>query len=249
EVVAEGAQEWENALVIFLVGKKLPGRQVKEILERKWGKVGSLSFHTTGNGVFLVKFDSLQARDWVIDNGPWDVYGYHLVIRRGSRDMSLVLEECKTIPVWVKLSRVPVQYWTKLGLSYIASMIGKPLYMDVNTTKRHSLSFARIYIEMAATSSFPDSIILQLENGCTTNIGVEYPWKLAACTLCKVFDHSNKTCPKAVRREWMPKPVLMAQRKPDDVDGWITVKKRRVRDMNKFSKGQTNWCCHKLKNQ
>ncbi|GAV91360.1 DUF4283 domain-containing protein, partial [Cephalotus follicularis] len=102
-------------------------RQVKDILERKWGKVGSLSFHSSGNGVFLVKFDSSQARDWVIDNGPWDVWGYHLVVRRWSRDMSLVLEECKTIPVWVKLSRVPVQYWTKLGLSYIASVIGKPL--------------------------------------------------------------------------------------------------------------------------
>ncbi|GAV67087.1 DUF4283 domain-containing protein [Cephalotus follicularis] len=140
--------------------------------------------------------------------------------------MPLVLEECKTIPVWVKLSRVPVQYWTKLGLSYIASVIGKPLYMDVNTTKRHSLSFARICIEMAATSSFPDSIVLELVNGCTMNIEVEYPWNSAACTLCKVFDHSNKTCPKVVRREWMPRPVLMAQRKSNDVDGWITVKKK-----------------------
>ncbi|GAV92752.1 DUF4283 domain-containing protein, partial [Cephalotus follicularis] len=153
----------------------LPGRQVTEILGRKWGKVGNFSFHATGSGVFLVKFDSVQARDWVIDNGPWDVWGHHLVIRRWSRDMPLVLEECKAIPVWVKLSRVPVQYWTKLGLSYIASVIGKPLYMDVNTTKRQSLSFARICIEMDASSSFPDSIVLELENGCTTNIGVEYP--------------------------------------------------------------------------
>ncbi|GAV92458.1 DUF4283 domain-containing protein, partial [Cephalotus follicularis] len=126
-VAAEGIQEWKNALVVYLVGKKLPGRQVIGILERKWGKVGSLSFHATGNGVFLVKFDSLQARDWVIDNGPWDVWGYHLVIRRWSSDLPLVLEECKTIPVWVKLTRVPVQYWTKLSLSYIASVIGKPL--------------------------------------------------------------------------------------------------------------------------
>ncbi|GAV89206.1 DUF4283 domain-containing protein [Cephalotus follicularis] len=226
EVAAEGALEWENALVVFLVGKKLPGRQVKDILERKWGKVGSMSFHTSGNGVFLVKFDSLQARDWVIDNGPWDVWGYHLVVRRWSRDLPLVLEECKTMPVWVKLSRVPIQYWTKIGLSYIASVIGKPLYMDVNTTKRHSLSFARICVEMVATSSFPDTIVLELENGCTTDISVEYPWKPAACTLCKVFEHSNKTCPKAVRREWMPRQVLMARRKPEDVDGWITVQKK-----------------------
>ncbi|GAV92869.1 DUF4283 domain-containing protein/zf-CCHC_4 domain-containing protein [Cephalotus follicularis] len=226
EVAAEGAQEWEHALVVSLVGKKLPGRQVREVLERKWGKVGSPSFHATGNGVFLVKFDSLQAKDWVIDNGPWDVWGYHLVIRKWSRDLPMVLEDCKTMPVWVKLSGVPVQYWTKLGLSHIASVLGKPLYMDVNTTKRHSLSFARICVDMDATSSFPNSIDLELENGCTTSIGVEYPWRPAACTLCRVFDHSNKTCPKAVRREWIPRPILMAQRKPDDVEGWITVKKK-----------------------
>ncbi|GAV92777.1 DUF4283 domain-containing protein/zf-CCHC_4 domain-containing protein [Cephalotus follicularis] len=226
EVAAAGAQEWEHALVVFLVGKKLPGRQVRESLERKWGKVGSISFHATGSGVLLVKFESAQARDWVIDNGPWDVWGYHLVIRKWNKDMPLVLEECKTIPVWVKLYGVPVQYWTKLGLSHIASVIGKPLYMDMNTTKKFSLSFARICIEMEATSPFPNSIVLELENGCTLNIGVEYPWKPLACNLCKVFDHSNKSCPRAVRREWMPKPVLLAQRKPDDADGWITVTKK-----------------------
>ncbi|GAV92790.1 DUF4283 domain-containing protein, partial [Cephalotus follicularis] len=226
EVVAAGVQEWEQALVVFLVGKKLPGRQVREILEMKLGKVGNISFHTTGNGVFLVKFDSVQARDWVIDNGPWDVWGYHLVIRKWSRYMPLVLEECKTIPVWVKLFGVPVQYWTKLGLSHIVSVIGKPLYMDVNTTKKHTLSFSRICIEMEATSVFPNSIELELENGCTLSIGVEYLWKPAVCNLCKVFDHSNKSCPKAVRREWIPRPVLLAQRKPDDADGWITVTRK-----------------------
>ncbi|GAV63632.1 DUF4283 domain-containing protein/zf-CCHC_4 domain-containing protein, partial [Cephalotus follicularis] len=102
--------------------------------------------------------------------------------------------DCKSISVWVKLSRVPVQYWTKLGLSYIASALGKPLHMDVSTTKRQALTFARVRVDMAATSTFPDNIIFELENGNTTTIGVEYRWRPASCTLCKVFDHSNKTC-------------------------------------------------------
>ncbi|GAV64176.1 DUF4283 domain-containing protein/zf-CCHC_4 domain-containing protein [Cephalotus follicularis] len=158
----------------------------------------------------MLKFDNGQARDWVMDNGPWDIWGYHLAIRKWSKGMSLTLEDCKSIPVWVKSSKVPVQYWTKLGLSYIASVLGKPLHMDVSTTNRHALAFARLYVDMATTSTFPDNIILELEYGNTTTIGVEYPWRPASCTLCKVFDHSNKTCPRAVRREWLPKPVLMA---------------------------------------
>ncbi|GAV89791.1 DUF4283 domain-containing protein/zf-CCHC_4 domain-containing protein [Cephalotus follicularis] len=127
--------------------------------------------------------------------------------------MSLSLDDCKSMPVWVKLKSVPIQYWHKVGLSYIASVLGRPLHMDANTTNKRVLAFARVCIEMAASSSFPDSIILELEDGSTTSIRVEYPWCPAAYTLCKVFDHSNKSCPRVVHREWNPRPVILAQRK------------------------------------
>ncbi|GAV92726.1 DUF4283 domain-containing protein [Cephalotus follicularis] len=226
EVADNGAKEWENAIVAFLVGKKLPGKNVKEILTRKWGSVGTFSFHMVGSGVFMIKFENGQARDWVLANGPWDVWGYNLALRPWRKDMSLELGDCRTMPVWVKLRNVPVQYWNKIGLSYIASVLGKPLHMDTNTTHRHALMFARVCVDMPATSSFQESIILELVDGSTTSVGVEYPWKPNACTLCKVFDHSNRTYPRAIRREWMPRPVMLAQKKPEDADGWITVRRK-----------------------
>ncbi|GAV61299.1 DUF4283 domain-containing protein/zf-CCHC_4 domain-containing protein, partial [Cephalotus follicularis] len=161
---------------------------------RKWGLVGKFSFHTVSNGVFIVKFKNGQARDWVMENGPWDIWGYHLALRRWTKGMSLKLEECNTIPVWVKLSNVPIQFWTKTGLSYIASVLGRPLYMDAPTTKRHTLTYARVCVDMATSRPFPSTILLDLDDGATTTIGVEYPWRPHVCTMCKVFDHSNKTC-------------------------------------------------------
>ncbi|GAV92922.1 DUF4283 domain-containing protein/zf-CCHC_4 domain-containing protein [Cephalotus follicularis] len=231
EVVAKGALEWENSLVAFLVGKKLPASKVKEVLLRKWGQVGTFSFHTVSNGVFLIKFNNGQSRDWIMDNGPWDIWGYHLALRKWTKGMSLKLEECSSIPVWVKLSNVPVHLWTKLGLSYIASVLGRPLYMDAQTTNRQSLTHARICVDMSASSSFPSSILLDLEDGISTVVGVEYPWKPQACSLCKVFDHANKSCPKAARREWLPKAVVEASRRPDDAEGWITVKRKHSQNM------------------
>ncbi|GAV81764.1 DUF4283 domain-containing protein/zf-CCHC_4 domain-containing protein [Cephalotus follicularis] len=226
EVAASGAKEWENSIVAFLVGKKLPGKLVRENLERKWGHAGRFSVHAAGNGVFIIKFDNGQAKDWVLNNGPWDVWGFHLALRPWRRDMPLELGVCKSMPVWVKLKDVPMQYWNKMGLSYIASVLGRPLHMDANTTHRHALVFARVCIDIPATSSFPDTITLELEDGSTTYVGVEYPWKPPACTLCKVFDHSNRTCPRATRREWIPRPILLAQRKLEDAEGWITVKRK-----------------------
>ncbi|GAV80384.1 DUF4283 domain-containing protein/zf-CCHC_4 domain-containing protein, partial [Cephalotus follicularis] len=150
-----------------------------------------------------------------------------LALRKWNKGMSLKLEECNSIPVWVKLSNVPVHLWTKLGLSYIASVLGRPLYMDTTTTNRQALAFARICVEMSACSTFPNTILLELEDGVTTVVGVEYPCKPQACSLCRVFDHSNKTCPKVVRREWLPKPVVEACRKPEDAEGWITINRKK----------------------
>ncbi|GAV91992.1 DUF4283 domain-containing protein/zf-CCHC_4 domain-containing protein, partial [Cephalotus follicularis] len=225
EVATNGAKEWEHCIVAFLVGKKLPNKNVIQILERKWGQVGRFSIHVVGNGVFLVRFENRQARDWVLENGPWDVWGYHLANRPWSQGMSLSLGECKSMPVWVKLKGVPIQFWNKVGLSYIASVLGKPIQMDATPMNRYALLFARVCVDMNATSSFPESITLELEDGSTTSIEVEYPWRPAACTLCKVFDHSNRSCPRVTRREWMPRPVLMAERKPEDAEGWMTVKR------------------------
>ncbi|GAV80400.1 DUF4283 domain-containing protein, partial [Cephalotus follicularis] len=150
EVAENGAKDWEHSIVAFLVGKKLPSKNFKEVLERKWGLVGRFSIHVAGNGVFLVQFENGQARDWVLYNGPCDVWGYHLTIRPWRKGMSLSLGECKSMPVWVKLKGVPVQFWNKMGLSYIASVLGKPLHMDVSTMNRHALTFARVCVEMNA---------------------------------------------------------------------------------------------------
>ncbi|GAV76474.1 DUF4283 domain-containing protein, partial [Cephalotus follicularis] len=155
-----------------------------------WGQVGAFSFHSVFNSVFFIKFDNGQAKDWVMDNGPWDIWGYHLALRKWTKGMSLKLEDCNSIPVWVKLSNVPVHLWTKLGLSYVASVLGRPLYMDSQTTNQQVLAYSRVCVDMPATSSFPSSILLDLGEGCYTVVGVEYPWKPQACSLCKAFDHA-----------------------------------------------------------
>ncbi|GAV93044.1 DUF4283 domain-containing protein/zf-CCHC_4 domain-containing protein, partial [Cephalotus follicularis] len=213
---------------------------VKEVLHRKWGQVGAFSFHTVSTGVFLIKFDNGHARDWVMDNGPWDIWGYHIALRKWTKGMSLKLEECKSIPVWVKLSNVPVHLWTNVGLSYIASVLGRPLYMDASTTKRQNLTSARICVDMLATSAFPTNINLDLDDGTSTVVDVEYPWKPQACSLCKVFDHANKSCPKVARREWLPKPVVQACRTPGDAEGWITIKSKNSHTLNVTPAGENH---------
>ncbi|GAV65868.1 DUF4283 domain-containing protein, partial [Cephalotus follicularis] len=135
-------KKWSNALVGYFVGKRISFKAVKEQLEKKWKKWGGVSVITGDNGTFLFKLDNSAARDLVLSNGPWEVWGAYLALRQWEEGMSLSKDSFSSIPV------IPAELWTKPGLSYVASALGVPLCMDAATTAGNRLSFARMCIEM-----------------------------------------------------------------------------------------------------
>ncbi|GAV86108.1 DUF4283 domain-containing protein [Cephalotus follicularis] len=144
EILAEGAKEWEHALVGFFVGKKIPFQSLQAILIKKWSSAGKLSIHTAENGIFFFKCEYEAVRDWILDNGPWDVWGVHLALRLWERDLPPINIGFTKIPVWVKLIYIPMEYWTTQGLTRLASVLGSPLHMDLATEVKHMINFARV---------------------------------------------------------------------------------------------------------
>ncbi|GAV92559.1 DUF4283 domain-containing protein [Cephalotus follicularis] len=194
EVFEEGVRTWSNTLVGYFVGKRIPLKIVKENLEKKWRKWGSVQVIAGVDGYFLFRFSNSTSCDLVLSNGPWEVWGAYLALRRWEEGMSLCKESFSSIPVWVKLSNVPAKLWTRSGLSYIASALGVPLCMDAATAAGNRLSFARVCVEMKANSSFPHSFKVRRRSGIVADIQVQYVWKPSACSVCKVFDHSSEQC-------------------------------------------------------
>ncbi|GAV92904.1 DUF4283 domain-containing protein, partial [Cephalotus follicularis] len=148
EVFQVGVDTWSNSLVGYFVGKRIPFKIVKEHLEKKWRKWGNVQIITGANGNFIFKFDSSLSCDLVLSNGPWEVWGAYLALRRWEEGMSLCKDSFSSIPVWVKLVNVPSELWTRPGLSYVASALGVPLCMDAATSAGNRLSFARVCVEM-----------------------------------------------------------------------------------------------------
>ncbi|GAV91955.1 DUF4283 domain-containing protein [Cephalotus follicularis] len=192
EVFDAGVKAWSNTLVGYFVGKRVPFKIVKELLEKKWGKWGNFQVISGDNGNYLFRFNSSTACDLVLSNGPWEVWGAYLALRRWEEGMTLCKNSFSSIPVWVKLSNVPLELWTRPGLSYIASALGVPLCMDAATSAGNRLSFARVCVEMKASSSFPNSFKVRRRSGILADVFVQYVWKPSVCSVCKVFDHSSK---------------------------------------------------------
>ena len=50
------------------------------------------------------------------------------------------------LPVWIHLDNVPLKLFNQKGLSYNASAIGNPLYMDRITAGQQRLAFAKAFV-------------------------------------------------------------------------------------------------------
>ena len=144
---------------------------------------------TTDNGLYLFRFRDMDARDWVMESGPWYIAGRPIILCVWKPDMEMLNIQLTSLPIWVKFYNIPLAYWTNTFLGYNASAVGKPLHLDSLTENRTRLSFARICIEVDLNSEFPKSALLNLGNDKYTTVRIEYPWVPHSCSHCQVLGH------------------------------------------------------------
>jgi hypothetical protein len=127
-----------------------------------------------------------------------------------------------SIPMWVKLAHLPVEFWTITCLSHVASGVRKPLYADRITEEQKRLGFARVLVEIDTASVCPKEVIIQKENGSTISVGIEHPWLPPKRSGCGSFGHAAYACAKKERKVWIPKkqvpspkPVQPMQKKKE----------------------------------
>ncbi|CAL1377129.1 unnamed protein product [Linum trigynum] len=154
---------------------------------------------TARNGLYIFTFSSQNIRDRVVESSPWCIANATFVMRKWQPNLqlaSLARERSSAIPVWVRLVGVPVEYMNAKGLSYIASVLGKPLYMDRATASRSQLAFAKVCVEMRLSEKGVSTIVVALGVGDDEKDGggngvvvvvvrVIYQWRHCMCISCQ----------------------------------------------------------------
>ncbi|GKD10867.1 zinc knuckle CX2CX4HX4C containing protein [Tanacetum coccineum] len=179
----------------------------------------------------------------VLENGPWMIRNSPIILKKWSMNTRLYKEELTRIPVWVKIHDVPIQVFSKDGLSIIASQIGKPIMLDFYTSSMciESLgrsSFARCLIEINAYDVLKESLTMGVPliegSGFTIEIvNIEYEWKPPRYDLCKIFGHVQDHCPK--KASLPPSVDALIVEKTND--GFQTVGKKKKKGKSKSTNG------------
>ena len=109
--------------------------------------------------------------------------------------LELTKEAQTTIPIWVNIYNVPLEFWNPEGLGYIASAISKPLHVHQMTATCRKLSFAKLCVKVSAEFELLkefDIDFVDPNSGELTMITlkVEYQWNPIKCATCQKFGHN-----------------------------------------------------------
>ncbi|XP_039059914.1 uncharacterized protein LOC120203808 [Hibiscus syriacus] len=194
EVLEAGIAEWKSSLVGQFLGAAPNLLSLQRAIEKLWNKGAHVQVSLAGNNLYIFSFNSDDARDWVLKNGQWHIFNKPLILQKWEPNLQRLNFELTRLPLWFHLYNVPLDLYSREGLSYIASALGVPLTMDSIIASKTMLEYAKVCIEVGAKENLPETIDVILANGLTTTIYVEVPWYPIRCRKCSTFVHSDKEC-------------------------------------------------------
>ncbi|XP_021847403.1 uncharacterized protein [Spinacia oleracea] len=195
---------------MYVVGDVPTIASVKRYIAANWSRVGVPNVFLHDDGYFVIKFNSLAERDEILCKGPYTFFNKPVIIKPWTAAFNFYEEVLKVIPLWVKLSNLPLNCWSCDSLSRIASLLGVPVCADDCTTRQQRVSFARLLVEMDVTANLPDHVWIEDVNGNEFKQQVVYDWKPSYCKKCQMPGHNCDTVPvrkvpPVVKKVWVPK--------------------------------------------
>ena len=191
EMLTENAEQWDRCMVGFFPGFRMNFHTVNTVANRIWKQAGLESVMSTASGFWLFRFQREEQMQSVLERGPWMFGGKTMILQQWHPQFIFDKNRISKLPVWVRIHGLPFSFWSRKGLSVVASMMGRPLSCDESTFCCTRLDYARVCVEIDVAQPFIKNF--DLNNPLSAepiHIEVEYEWTPARCEKCKVFGHA-----------------------------------------------------------
>lgn len=149
---------WKNCLIGQFFRASPHISQIVCIASKIWRRRGKIDVIPFGCDSFLFKFKDAQTKRWVLEGGQWYIASKHLLLQQWVSGMSMEKLPTTKIPLWL-----PMEQLTGEALSYIASVVGVPLFLDKATEEAARIGFARACVEVNSTDTLPDVVEVDVE--------------------------------------------------------------------------------------
>ncbi|XP_062100721.1 uncharacterized protein LOC133806642 [Humulus lupulus] len=188
------------------MGANPPFAVFEGFVKRIWGHLGIERIVRMHIGLTIVKFNDEATRDFVLETGMVQFDKKPVIVRPWTQDLDTI-RLVRSVPLWIRLPNLGLQYWGQKCLSALVSTIGKPIMVDKFTKERSMIRYARILVEMEISDNPPFIIYFVNERGQVQEQFVEYEWLPIKCNNCKGYGHNMAECKKTGSKNWFKKEV------------------------------------------
>lgn len=154
------------------------------------------------SGVFIVRLKTMDDRDKAYESNGVLFDNKPFIIKPWKPEMSTDKSSLSTMPVWIQLPKLRMEYWGEKSLRKIARLVGSVIKLDQATSHKIRLQFSRVLVELNTNEEYPEEIhFINVKDELVTQ-KVTYEWKPILCKKCKkmgYFDQECKTGEKATK--------------------------------------------------
>ncbi|XP_013674027.1 uncharacterized protein LOC106378448 [Brassica napus] len=154
---------------------------------------------------FRIKDEATRKR--VLRRGMWNIVNIPLVLSKWSpEDEEEEEEEITTIPMWIVMKNVPRRMFSWKGLGFVASAVGKPKRLYLDTLLCNSFEEAKVFVEADMTKELPTHHRFKSKLCVDAEVEFTYPWLPDRCTICSKWGHLHAACKSKVKILTKDKP-------------------------------------------
>ena len=161
-------------------------------MPRKWQKEGRVRGVALSEEKFQFIFQNEHDLLDVLEKGVQTFNDWTIVLERWMENPPE--DYLQFIPLWVQISKIPVNYYTNSALMTLAEMIGEVKVLAFDPSKPITQPFIRAQVRFNVAKPLRMAKVLNMGGGRTHTIHFDYEKLQKRCYTCKRLNHEQSVC-------------------------------------------------------
>ncbi|KAF3961035.1 hypothetical protein CMV_014300 [Castanea mollissima] len=175
-----------------------------------WKPSGRVDMVDLRQDFFLLRFLAQEDLELVLRKGMWFVSEHFLSIRKWEANFKPSEAQVTSVAAWVRLNKLPIEYYDTIVLRQIGQALGKVLRIDIHMASEARGRYARICVQVDIAKPLINTVRVEKRNHLVSCEGVS---KL--CFSCGRLRHRKEICQYTVRSPAPPPEDSLVQNDKD----------------------------------
>lgn len=153
-VISDSTPLWDD----FIVGKFLDlaphVAKVHMVVNKIWqygNPSTKVDIYDVNATTMRFRVSSSKAREKILKRGMWNIAGIPMVVAKWTPQTEEEKQEEVSIPMWVYLTKVPLNMYSWEGISFMSSSVGSPDRLHPETIACTNLEVAKVFVNVDVT--------------------------------------------------------------------------------------------------